>query len=57
VGRVNKDKVANQAIQGIAELHGVPGSNRDRVIIQAEVGIIDNGTRGFGRVGGRSPSD
>jgi hypothetical protein len=32
-GRVIKDNVAKQARQGIAKLHGVPGSNGDSVII------------------------
>jgi hypothetical protein len=34
VGWVSKDNVAKQARQGIAKLHGIPGStNGDRVIV------------------------
>ena len=43
VGRVRQDNVAEQARQGIAELHGVAGSNGDSLIIEAEEGIIDDG--------------
>jgi hypothetical protein len=33
VGRVGKDNVAKQVRQGIAKLHGVPGSHGDRTIL------------------------
>jgi len=45
VGRVSQDNVSKQARQGVAKLHGVAGRNGDRIIIEAEEGIIDDGAR------------
>jgi hypothetical protein len=43
VGRVRQDNVAKQARQGVADLHGVAGSNGDRIVVEVEEGIIDDG--------------
>jgi hypothetical protein len=44
VGWVRQHDVAKQARQGVAELHGVTGSNGDRIVVEVEERVIDYGT-------------
>jgi hypothetical protein len=60
VGRVGKDNVVEEARQGVAKLHGIPGGNsrKNRVFVEAAIGLLDNGwCGGGGHVEGCSPRD